>query len=394
VIGIVGYRGKVFKNFSNAFVNKRFVRSKTMMAALEEAFSSYIPRGKFPACCIHVSINPKQIDVNVHPAKLEVKFSEEKRIFDLVYYGVKSHLSAREIEKKEENDLPPLDPKIVELLKTPIRFKGEEETEPQKEEMAPIPEDKPTEKHREEPPAYRIPTFEKTIMVDPTPREETPSSEPPKEDEELKGQLFLSYDEATEETSIMESTSDDYRIVGEVYDAYAIVEKKDGIYFIDKHAAHERILYEQLKKQNSKYAQQLFEPMPVDLATELCDALDENKEMLARYGFIYEINGTEVLLQAIPDTLLQSKSDVRQYIESLASKLVDGDTLPIEERTDRALFTVACKAALKAGISNHIAHTEWVVRRVMTDEGIRYCPHGRPIMRRIEKREIDKFFDR
>jgi len=382
------------RSAQNFFVNKRFVRSKTMMAALEEAFSSYIPRGKFPACCIHVSINPKQIDVNVHPAKLEVKFSEEKRIFDLVYYGVKSHLSAREIEKKEENDLPPLDPKIVELLKTPIRFKGEEETEPQKEEMAPIPEDKPTEKHREEPPAYRIPTFEKTIMVDPTPREETPSSEPPKEDEELKGQLFLSYDEATEETSIMESTSDDYRIVGEVYDAYAIVEKKDGIYFIDKHAAHERILYEQLKKQNSKYAQQLFEPMPVDLATELCDALDENKEMLARYGFIYEINGTEVLLQAIPDTLLQSKSDVRQYIESLASKLVDGDTLPIEERTDRALFTVACKAALKAGISNHIAHTEWVVRRVMTDEGIRYCPHGRPIMRRIEKREIDKFFDR
>ena len=382
------------RSAQNFFVNKRFVRSKTMMAALEEAFSSYIPRGKFPACCIHVSINPKQIDVNVHPAKLEVKFSEEKRIFDLVYYGVKSHLSAREIEKKEENDLPPLDPKIVELLKTPIRFKGEEETEPQKEEMAPIPEDKPTENHREEPPAYRIPTFEKTIMVDPTPREETPSSEPPKEDEELKGQLFLSYDEATEETSIKESTSDDYRIVGEVYDAYAIVEKKDGIYFIDKHAAHERILYEQLKKQNSKYAQQLFEPMPVDLATELCDALDENKEMLARYGFIYEINGTEVLLQAIPDTLLQSKSDVRQYIESLASKLVDGDTLPIEERTDRALFTVACKAALKAGISNHIAHTEWVVRRVMTDEGIRYCPHGRPIMRRIEKREIDKFFDR
>lgn len=382
------------RSAQNFFVNKRFVRSKTMMAALEEAFSSYIPRGKFPACCIHVSINPKQIDVNVHPAKLEVKFSEEKRIFDLVYYGVKSHLSAREIEKKEENDLPPLDPKIVELLKTPIRFKGEEETEPQKEEMAPIPEDKPTEEHREEPPAYRIPTFEKTIMVDPTPREETPSSEPPKEDEELKGQLFLSYDEATEETSIKESTSDDYRIVGEVYDAYAIVEKKDGIYFIDKHAAHERILYEQLKKQNSKYAQQLFEPMPVDLATELCDALDENKEMLARYGFIYEINGTEVLLQAIPDTLLQSKSDVRQYIESLASKLVDGDTLPIEERTDRALFTVACKAALKAGISNHIAHTEWVVRRVMTDEGIRYCPHGRPIMRRIEKREIDKFFDR
>ena len=99
-------------------------------------------------------------------------------------------------------------------------------------------------------------------------------------------------------------------------------------------------------------------------------------------------------MSAIPDTLLQSKSDVMQYIETLASKMCEGDTLSVEERTDRALFTVACKAALKAGISNHIAHTEWVVRRVMTDEGIRYCPHGRPIMRKIEKRDIDKFFDR
>ena len=207
-------------------------------------------------------------------------------------------------------------------------------------------------------------------------------------------QLFMEYDEELQNPSVKEEITDDYRLVGEVYDAYDIVEKKDGIYFIDKHAAHERILYEQLKKKNSKYAQQLFEPMIVTLSPNECDALDANKELLEKYGFIYEINGTEVSLSAIPDTLLQSKSDVMQYIETLASKMCEGDTLSVEERTDRALFTVACKAALKAGISNHIAHTEWVVRRVMTDEGIRYCPHGRPIMRKIEKRDIDKFFDR
>lgn len=380
------------RSAQNFFVNKRFVRSKTMMAALEEAFSSYIPRGKYPACCIHISLNPKQTDVNVHPAKLEVKFSDEKRIFDLVYYGVKSHLSANELVKNEKKEILPLDPKIVELLKTPIRVGEQEIVVEQKNEELPFPEEKVIKTQQFEAPAYRIPTMEKTVFAS-AEEKGAGEKEAVKSAEETR-QLFIEYDEELQNPSVKEEITDDYRLVGEVYDAYAIVEKKDGIYFIDKHAAHERILYEQLKKKNSKYAQQLFEPMIVTLSPNECDALDANKELLEKYGFIYEINGTEVSLSAIPDTLLQSKSDVMQYIETLASKMCEGDTLSVEERTDRALFTVACKAALKAGISNHIAHTEWVVRRVMTDEGIRYCPHGRPIMRKIEKRDIDKFFDR
>ena len=362
------------RSAQNFFVNKRFVRSKTMMAALEEAFSSYIPRGKYPACCIHISLNPKQTDVNVHPAKLEVKFSDEKRIFDLVYYGVKSHLSANELVKNEEKEILPLDSKIVELLKTPIRVGEQEIVVEQKNEELPFPEEKVIKTQQFEAPAYRIPTMEKTVFAS-AEEEGVKEKEAVKSAEETR-QLFIEYDEELQNPSVKEEITDDYRLVGEVYDAYAIVEKKDGIYFIDKHAAHERILYEQLKKKNSKYAQQLFEPMIVTLSPNECDALDANKELLEKYGFIYEINGTEVSLSAIPDTLLQSKSDVMQYIETLASKMCEGDTLSVEERTDRALFTVACKAALKAGISNHIAHTEWVVRRVMTDEGIRYCPHG------------------
>lgn len=380
------------RSAQNFFVNKRFVRSKTMMAALEEAFSSYIPRGKYPACCIHISLNPKQTDVNVHPAKLEVKFSDEKRIFDLVYYGVKSHLSANELVKNEEKEILPLDPKIVELLKTPIRVGEQEIVVEQTNEELPFPEEKVIKTQQFEAPAYRIPTMEKTVFA--SAKEEGAGEKEAVKSAEETRQLFIEYDEELQNPSVKEEITDDYRLVGEVYDAYAIVEKKDGIYFIDKHAAHERILYEQLKKKNSKYAQQLFEPMIVTLSPNECDALDANKELLEKYGFIYEINGAEVSLSAIPDTLLQSKSDVMQYIETLASKMCEGDTLSVEERTDRALFTVACKAALKAGISNHIAHTEWVVRRVMTDEGIRYCPHGRPIMRKIEKRDIDKFFDR
>lgn len=383
------------RSAQNFFINKRFVKSKTMMAALEEAFSSYIPRGKFPACCIHVSINPKMIDVNVHPAKLEVKFSDEKRIFDLVYYGIKSHLSAKEIDQTERSSLPPLDPQMIELLKTPIRVSDEGETAPQKEELPFTPTPTVNEERSFEPPAYRVPTFEKTVFVEAkVENEQKEEKAKPFENEIEKAQLFLDYDEETATPTIKENTDDDYRLVGEVYDAYAIVEKKDGLYFIDKHAAHERILYEQLKTQNGKYAQQLFEPMIVHLSPSECDVMDANKSLLEKYGFLFEINETDVVLTAIPDTLLQSASEVPQYIETLASKLIEGDTLSVEERTDRALFTVACKAALKAGVGNHIAHTEWVVRRVMTDEGIRYCPHGRPIMRRIEKRDIDKFFDR
>lgn len=415
------------RSAQNFFVNKRFVRSRTMMAALEEAFSSYIPRGKFPAGCLHISVNPMTVDVNVHPAKLEVKFSDERRIFDLIYYGVRSYLSAKDCERTVSQVIPP---EAIELLgkpqaATPQESGGASDVELifEKQKTA-----EPEARAYSEPRiAYRIPTEDKTILVmeneteeaarlryekaelvangenknaslgtekaanPPEPTAEGVDEQKKQGDEEHAEGLLTLFGAQSDEP---DAFTDDYKLIGEVYDAYAVVETKNGVYFIDKHAAHERILYEELRSRNKRLSQQLFEPIEVFASREELDALDQNKELLARYGFEYELKPDRAMLLAIPDALTQNASDVVSYFQMLAGKLVEGDTLSVEERTDSALFTIACKAALKAGIKNHIAHTEWVVRRVMNDEGVRYCPHGRPIMHKIPKKDIDKFFDR
>lgn len=346
------------------FINNRYIRSRTVTAALEEAYSSYIPRGRFPAGILHITINPKTVDVNVHPSKSEVKFSDEKKIFDLVYYGVRSVLMASPeravftLAPKEQNDVP--DAALV-----------------QEQQSHPIPT---VQRAAAVFDGARITSADNDIVDD--------------------GELHLTLEAQPPETSKAESAQTamtnepEYRFVGEVFNAYAIVECSDGLYLIDKHAAHERILYEDLKSSNKRYAQQLFEPVELILSAQECNALLENAALLSQYGFEFKKKQNTLLLTAIPDIISCSASSVNDFISSLASKLTDGDTLPVQERTDRALFTVACKAALKAGIYNDPAHTEWVVRRVMTDERITYCPHGRPVIHLIDRRDIDRFFDR
>jgi len=346
------------------FINDRYIRSRTVTAALEEAYSSYIPRGRFPAGILHITINPKTVDVNVHPSKSEVKFSDEKKIFDLVYYGVRSVLMASPertvftLVPEEQNDVP---------------------------DAAPVQEQQ----------SHPIPTVQRATAVFDGVRITSADN-----DIVDDGELPLTLEAQPPETTETESTQTamtnepEYRFVGEAFNAYAIVECSDGLYLIDKHAAHERILYEDLKNSNKRYAQQLFEPVELILSTQERDALLENAALLSQYGFEFKKKQNTLLLTAIPDLISRSASSVNDFISSLASKLTDGDTLPTQERTDRALFTIACKAALKAGIYNDPAHTEWVVRRVMTDERITYCPHGRPVIHLIDRRDIDRFFDR
>ena len=419
------------RNYQFFFVNGRQVKSRLMMAALEEAYQNQKMVGKFPGCVLHLETKLNAVDVNVHPAKTEVKFGNERQVFSAVYHAVLSALegdkSRPEMKMQSENRPPHKTVSVLDSVtpnqtkiqanitrlyekqaaqpvqptqSVPTRLGVSDVTRkpaPVQPAAAPVqpaaaPVSRPAPVAQPAPvaaPVVTAPVVEKkpvlAVTEEPKPVIPTPVEIPAPS---------VVRPEPVPTPIVEEPEVPAWRMAGEVLNTYIVVEQGDSVFFIDKHAAHERILYEQLKTQNGKYAQQLFEPMIVHLSPSECDVMDANKSLLEKYGFLFEINETDVVLTAIPDTLLQSASEVPQYIETLASKLIEGDTLSVEERTDRALFTVACKAALKAGVGNHIAHTEWVVRRVMTDEGIRYCPHGRPIMRRIEKRDIDKFFDR
>ncbi|PKM63111.1 MAG: hypothetical protein CVU97_01775 [Firmicutes bacterium HGW-Firmicutes-21] len=353
------------------FVNGRFVRSKTVMAALEEAFRSYLPHGKYPAGIINITLNVKNTDVNVHPAKLEIKFTDERKIFDAVYYAVKNmltqpeHMPPKESEKQHNHTNPvyihPSPPKNSEG-----NVIGYEVFKPDTGE--------------EDLPVINLTTDSTMILKSPL-TELTP--------EEKKA-----YKDSKPTETVLFAEEKSYRIIGEAYNAYIFAELDDKILVIDKHAAHERVLYEELTDKKQVVAQQLLEGITVTLPREQSDILSANLEYLGQYGFVAEPFGADTLIIRAVPSVLSNTENIESLFEAFAAKLSEGNALSFTERVDRALFTVACKAAMKAGQKNHSVHNEWLVERLLTGGDIRYCPHGRPVIKILSKREIERFFDR
>ncbi len=375
------------------FVNGRYVKSKTVQAALEEAFRSYIPRGKFPGCVLFVTLDHNLTDVNVHPAKTEIKFASERDVFRAVYYAVKNTLSASPAEK-------PLG-----------------ETAAKREETKPILAEIPVE---EDP--FVLPTFKKAepqkqadIDFFPNDKREAPKQEKPKTTFDAnigKEDLFdsekdfffhdsVNTDKAAEEAPIAEpmqtvfvEEAPAWRMIGQAYDSYIFVETEENILVIDKHAAHERVLYEKLAANKELNVQELLVGVPIAIGREQASVLLENAEFLAEKGFNIEDFGEgSIIVRTVPSTLGNLKG-LNGILEDFARSLSDGNHLSFAERCDRALYTVACKAALKARVKNRPEDDENVVRMLAENPHLRYCPHGRPFIKKLPKREIEKYFDR
>lgn len=428
------------RNLQIFYVNGRFIRSKTIMAALEEAFRSYLPNGKYPAGIIHVTLNPKTIDVNVHPAKLEVKFADERKIFETVYYAVKNMLvkpekilQSQSPVKEEPKQAPKIQPQVTFTQSAPQQSASQlkaphtaapvtshisSHTPPRNKDGSVIGYEvfKPNI-GEEDLPLIDLSTDSTMVLKSPlVPVTEEEKKElekkafayqeiPPKTEPEVSAaaEPVIS---VTEETVIAEpaqqvalseevlTEAKAYKIIGEAYNAYIFVELSDRVLIIDKHAAHERVLYESLKNKKEVVSQQLLEGIPVTLPAEQIDVLTQNLDYLEQYGFVAEPFGYDTLIiRAVPAVLSDIK-DIRNIFEDFAAKLAEGNALSFEERCDRALFTVACKAAMKAGQKNNPVHNEWLVDRLLTGGDIHYCPHGRPVVKTFYKKEIEKFFDR
>ena len=185
-----------------------------------------------------------------------------------------------------------------------------------------------------------------------------------------------------------------WRMIGQAYDAYIFVETEENILVIDKHAAHERIIYERLAASKELHVQELLAGIPVSVGREQAAILLENSEYLEEKGFKLEDFGEgTIIVRTVPSTLSSVKG-LNSILEDFAKGLSDGNGLSFVERCDRALYTVACKAALKAGIKNRPEDDENVVKMLSENPNLQYCPHGRPFIKKIPKREIEKFFDR
>lgn len=377
----------------NTFVNGRFVISKTVQAALKEAFKSYLPHDRYPVSVIFVTVPPRFVDVNVHPAKTEIKFANERLVYEAVYYSVRTALEKQDAFTGKEDDIfftkgdvkPPVAAPVAKPQGAQSRAYGNY-----------VPEDK-----------EKLPQRRVIESADLPPRSAfDPSAFGAEGDVAAAAELPLAQRSVREVLSEGQAARTDpalftdgeadapcYRYVGELYDAYIIAETAEAFYIIDKHAAHERVLYEELKKSTAAQSQSLLVGEVVELSPTETAIVLENREYLASFGFdIDPFGDNSVLLRAVPVTV--KPQGCGPLLQGFAADMEKGYALPVEERCDRALFTVACKAALKAGRHNDPAHNEWLLEKLFSDGSIKYCPHGRPVAKAFTKREADKWFDR
>ena len=403
------------RSLQTFFVNDRPVKSKLLMSALEEAYRNQIMVGKFPACVLHLTLPASAVDVNVHPAKTEVKFLSEKAVFDCVHYGVLGALN-KQVDRPQvqfkaapapsrETPAEPAAPKIQPPVQTaPAKkesffrtmtaqeyktFATALQDAPQPSQKAaaaavsklPRPDNMPLREFVMLPqaniPAKPEPKPEPTPAPQPKPEPPTPQPEP-----------------EMEQTQLEMPQQAPWRMVGELYNSYILVEQGDEAFLIDKHAAHERILFEKLKANQERIsAQELMQPVPVRLSPTAAAELLANGEMLEELGFALEEFGENtLLLRQIPMDL--SPEDAAEAVEALAADLLSGRRECKDTVRDELLHTVACKAAIKAGWKNDEKELLVLAEAVMAREDLKYCPHGRPICVSLSKKQLEKQFRR
>ncbi len=377
------------RNAQYFFLNGRLVRSATAISALEAAYKNSIMVGKFPACVLNITVDPSVVDVNVHPAKTEVRFSDDKSIFDAVYFTVKNALVSGD-ERPQIN------------VKTNPSFAAFDTMSTQQYKQMVITEQK-EQKIDEDfyPPIINKPsstiTFKSSLKND-----DTYVNDDKKVNLEIlqKNECIISQKESiSERQTIIEPQKiieteiiPEIKFIGEAFLTYIIVEKGNSVFFVDKHASHERIIFERLKKEEKAESQELLLPVTVKLIAEHYNAVLNSSELLEKSGFEAEDFGNNtVIIRAVPSSL--KDEDVATLFYEVAAGLADNGSVLIE-KLDNIYHTIACKAAIKAGYKTSKEELLKLATEVLTRDDIFYCPHGRPVAFEIKKRDLEKQFGR
>ncbi len=461
-VGVKGFISKpaasrANRSMQNFFINGRYIRSRTASVALEEACKGAVMAGKFPACALHLELGKETVDVNVHPAKMEIRFANEQPVFDAVYYGVKSALREGDspkvmgLNQPHSYQAPPQ--KVIPI--TSISPLGGLETEPGRPLILkdsapeqPVPAETPTvQTETKEPSSVQTePEAPPSLLPEPEPEisvprlsraygegklpavkrepesftplvenalEKRPGAEPPKTEaaplplpeippEEshrpVSAPLPLEAaqtEEQGEVPSLLGEQPFHGKIIGEAFGTYILVEHSpQALMLIDKHAAHERLIYERLKAQGPNgEAQALLEPVPVSLEKEEYSAVTANLSRLREAGFEVEDFGPgTVLVRAVP--LLLDGGDGAAALMEIAGYLAQQKTTLTTQHMDWVYHNVACRAAIKAGDVTHPEELAALCRQLEENPQVRYCPHGRPVYVLLPRREIDKQFGR
>lgn len=426
------------------FLSGRFIKSRSCVAAMENAYKSTIMVGKFPSCVLNVFVRPDTVDINVHPAKTEVRFSDERRVSSAVYFAVKSALDSfdtmPEIDLSQKNKVMqrsvPQTEQLTMLDETPIIkpmfnnspfTKKQEPTavkaEPKKdfwqnvstkefvssdkkeENNKPINDnDEPdlisdfvaTQKQK----AQQISKMNDSIAFEKKAKHDNQSSFV-KEEEPLVSSNVISEPLPEKESKQIKVSEQKkmppkpLRLLGEAFKTYIICEYDNKVVLIDKHAAHERIIYNKMKEnaKNNISSQVLLAPVKVTLSKAEYNIIIQNLDIFAKAGYLIEdFDGGVVIVRECP--MLISGDDIEDTVIEIASYLAENRVNIESEKIDKIYHTAACKAAIKAGYKNSTAEMKVLAEQVLYDDEVRYCPHGRPVMIELSKYELEKQFGR
>ena len=441
--------GRGSRNMQFFFLNGRFIKSQLLTAAVEEAYRNQLLKGRFPGCVLQVTLPLPLVDVNVHPAKTQVKFAREKEVFDAVYHTVMDCLDA------DSPALSPKAPPASEVTNPRGDFFRRLDARTFREGFPPAPGiSRGTTPLRQEAPAPRPAPRQETPRMSPPRRPAAPSWDtewnvnpktadsadrvpyatkfparraedvpkapesreaprqetilPPEPPKKTYGPAIPAAAGKREERPLppaipslkaqvpgqetLEPRESPWRIAGEILHTYIVCESEEGcVYLIDKHAAHERVNFDRLKAaQEPPMRQTLLAPIPVELSREDAAAILENLPLMEELGFACEDFGDgTVLLREVPADI--DAADAAATLEEFAAKLRSGRSLA--ERRDDLLHTMACKAAIKGGWESDPAELRALVDRVQSGE-VKYCPHGRPVAAKITRYELEKLFKR
>lgn len=404
------------RNMQNFFINGRYVKSRTAMAALEEAFKHSVMVGKFPSCVLNIEMPFDAIDVNVHPAKIEVRFTNERPVFDAVYHAVKSALMKFDTQKQATFTQQPAYHAVNSF--NPFRNADAVLNKPQKQEPAPKPAAKPdpiqeldlgfldklTTSPLDKAAVSDVDPFDlisKQAVRSAKKQAEYDNSFIPDKEPVFVNEPHAPVQQPAEpeksdpQPALFEQPEEELKYIGEAFDTYIIVERNGKeLMFIDKHAAHERIIYEKLKADKAGSSMQLLlQPIPVTLGKEEYNAAINNLQMFRDCSFdVEDFGNSTVIVRSAPQYI--EAAEIADCVTEMADYIAQGKNDIFAEKMDWFYHNVACRSAIKAGNKNSAQELMSIVKTLEENPDIRYCPHGRPITIVMKKSEIEKQFGR
>lgn len=375
------YNSRGSRGMQYFFVNGRSIRNSTVTAAFEAAYKNTVMVGKFPGGVLFIEINPERIDVNVHPSKIEVRFSDERALFDAVYHAVKSELDSIDSFKQAKiSPAPNINPQFFQKTSVFEEPKNAEQTviaQPSNPSVERIFTVFDAAKNYE---AYHTEEDNSGLEI------EFPISK--------KTESVITENKDNTEETVYTSPNKDFKILGEAFKTYIFLEMNGSVFVIDKHAAHERINFNKLKNTEQNLGSQfLLEPVSVTLGKDEYSAVLENIDLIKSAGFeIEDFGNGSVIVRSCPTPL--DREDIPSLISELAGYLLKNKRDISNEHLDWIYHNVACRSAIKAGDKSSPTELYELVKTVVNDDKVRFCPHGRPVMIEITRNELEKQFGR